>query len=126
MIKCGLLASTLLATGLASNAMAQFVDADTGCGDVGEANGGCNFGAPPASNFQNLGSFGIGSFSINGSCGTFDPESDGTFNNRDLDWYSFTLNQNSKVVFVHTGGTPALFAYNRALADGISPRRNWN
>jgi len=36
------------------------------------------------------------------------------------------LDQNSKVVFVHTGGTPALFAYNRALADGISPRRNWN
>lgn len=28
-----------------------------------------------------------------------------------------------KVVFIHTGGTPALFAYNEDLAQGISPRR---
>lgn len=28
-----------------------------------------------------------------------------------------------KVVFIHTGGTPALFAYNNDLAEGIAPRR---
>ena len=28
-----------------------------------------------------------------------------------------------KVVFIHTGGTPALFAYNEELAKRIAPRR---
>jgi L-cysteate sulfo-lyase len=28
-----------------------------------------------------------------------------------------------KIVFIHTGGTPALFAYSEALAAGIAPRR---
>jgi 1-aminocyclopropane-1-carboxylate deaminase/D-cysteine desulfhydrase-like pyridoxal-dependent ACC family enzyme len=30
--------------------------------------------------------------------------------------------ENEKVVFIHTGGTPALFSYNRALASGIAAR----
>jgi 1-aminocyclopropane-1-carboxylate deaminase/D-cysteine desulfhydrase-like pyridoxal-dependent ACC family enzyme len=28
-----------------------------------------------------------------------------------------------RVVFIHTGGTPALFAYNEGLAEKIPPRR---
>lgn len=97
MTKSGLIAGLLLATGVASNAMAQFNDADTTCGGAGEANGGCNFGAPPQNAFQNVGNLGIGSFDITGECGTFDPEGDGTFNQRDLDWYTFTLTTQAKV-----------------------------
>ena len=97
MIKSGLIASVVLATGIASNAMAQFTDADTTCGGAGEANGGCNFAAPPQSNFQSLGSFGITSFDITGQCGTFDPAGGANFTSRDLDWYTFTLTQECKV-----------------------------
>lgn len=33
------------------------------------------------------------------------------------------LKATDRVVFIHTGGTPALFAYNTELARGIAPRR---
>lgn len=33
------------------------------------------------------------------------------------------LKSDAKVVFIHTGGTPALFAYNEQLAQRIAPRR---
>jgi 1-aminocyclopropane-1-carboxylate deaminase/D-cysteine desulfhydrase-like pyridoxal-dependent ACC family enzyme len=33
------------------------------------------------------------------------------------------LTAGQKVVFIHTGGTPALFAYHAELEHGIAPRR---
>ncbi len=108
MSKSSLIASAVLAAGLAANAMAQFTDADTTCGGAGEANGGCNFAAPPQNTFQNLGNLGIGSYDITGQCGTFDPAGGSNNTNRDLDWYTFTLT------------TQAKFSINAGRDDGSS------
>jgi 1-aminocyclopropane-1-carboxylate deaminase/D-cysteine desulfhydrase-like pyridoxal-dependent ACC family enzyme len=34
-----------------------------------------------------------------------------------------TYSEGQNIVFVHTGGTPALFAYNEELATNIAPRK---
>ena len=124
MIKSGLIASTLLAMGLASSAMAQFSDADTSCDGLGEANGGCNFATPPANDFQNLGALGLGSFDITGECGTFIPTGGVDYTSRDLDWYKLTLTTDCKITINagrDDGSSVVLF-----LGDGAACPLNAN
>ncbi len=102
MFKSGLFASSsLLAVavlGFASSASAtDFVQNDGAvCGALTpDPNGGCN--ANP-SDFQALGSFGVGgSINVTGTMGTYIPAGGTTYTSRDLDWYKFTLTADCKI-----------------------------
>ncbi|MDZ4755050.1 MAG: hypothetical protein SGJ11_11225, partial [Phycisphaerae bacterium] len=127
MIKSGLLASSsmlaLAVLGAASSASAQFTQNDGAvCGAITpDPNGGCN--AAPA-DFQPLGSFGVGQdFTVDGTMGTYIPVGGTTFTSRDLDWYSFTLTEESVVTIqldrVNDGGTVVLFVGETAACPAV-------
>jgi hypothetical protein len=116
MMKNGLIASSALAMAIlsASSALAVDQNDDPACGpQVLDPNGGCNV---TPSQFQGLGNFSVGnSVTIDGTMGTFIPTGGTTFTSRDLDWYTFTLTQDSKVIFQldrADGGTVVLFVGN--------------
>jgi hypothetical protein len=131
MIKSGLIASTTLAMAILSAGSAMAIDQndDAVCGAITpDPNGGCN-NTPAA--FQDIGAYNTFDFvTVNGTMGTY--ATDGVnFVNRDLDWYTFTLNEDafvvfqldradagSVVLFVGNGGTcPADFFYGQEQAS---------
>jgi hypothetical protein len=116
MMKNGLIASSALAMAILSAGSAMAIDQNdaANCGpQVLDPNGGCNV---TPSQFQAIGSYGVGDFvSINGTIGTFDPAGGANFTSRDLDWYTFTLTEDSKVTIQLDrldGGTVVLFLGN--------------